>query len=119
MPDIIVNAGLKFEINTPEAEHAQFKAYKPFAGITKNWQGGLQTGFSAEFGHRIFHEDFPLMGFPRDDKYYRFGFSLYHSKFEIFGLTPRASCYFTQNRSNISLYQYDATDCQTLAAKSF
>ena len=119
MPDVMINAGLKLEAHRPKSEHSQYKAYKPFAGITKSWQNGLQTGFNIEFGHKKFAQDFPLMNFPRDDKYYRLGISLHHAKFELFGLKPQLSCYFTRNRSNISLYEHDATDCQTLAAKSF
>ena len=118
-PTIKVNAGLGFVQSKPEFEHSQYKTYKPFVGIVKNWENGLHTGLNLEYGKRKFAGDFPLMDFARDDSYYKVGLSLRHSKFKFFGFSPQLSCYYTKNSSNIALYEYDATDCQTLAAKSF
>lgn len=118
-PRFSLNAGVVFENSNPEAAHLQYSSYKGFAGISNTWENGLETSFGVEVGSRGFEGNFPLTSTPREDQYYGVKFSLQNSRTNYAGFTPRISCAYTNNRSNIALYVYDATECQITVSKEF
>ncbi|SNR88935.1 surface lipoprotein assembly modifier [Puniceibacterium sediminis] len=118
-PSLMLNGGLAFEFNNTAAPHLRYYGRKVFAGISKSWQGGLQTSSSAEFGSRNFVGDFPVLASPRDDTYHALSFGVSNTRIEFGGFTPRLSCSYTTNESNVVFYEYKSTECLVSISKNF
>ena len=118
-PSLSLNGGIGLERSDPNAEHLQYDSYKFFASISKAWEGGLHTSFGIEGGSRNFAGIYPLTASPRDDAFYGLKFSVYNSQINYAGFTPQLSCSYTNNRSNVTFYDYAATECQMTISKNF
>jgi tetratricopeptide (TPR) repeat protein len=118
-PSLSISGGFGFERSIPEADHLQYDSGKLFAGLSKAWEGGLQTSFGFEYGIRDFVGDYPLTSFPRDDDFYKISIGVQHSRIDIQGFTPRVSCSHTVNQSNVAFYEYNATECQAMISRNF
>lgn len=118
-PSVAVSGGLGFERSSPQAEHLQYDATKILFGLSKSWEGGLQTSFGFEYGQRDFVGVFPLTTSARDDDFYQLSFSVQNSRINIQGFTPQLSCSYSRNRSNVAFYDYDATECQATISRNF
>ncbi len=118
-PSLSVNGGLAFEFNNARLPHLRYYGHKLFAGVSKSWQGGLQTSSSIEFGVRDFVGDFPFTTSPRDDSYYGISAAVSNTRIDIGGFTPRLSCSYRVNQSNVAFYDYDTTECLASLSKNF
>ena len=114
-----ISGGLGFERNAPEATHLQYDGNKLFAGISKSFEGGLQTGFGLEYGFRNFVGAYPLTSSPRKDDFYKISFDIQHSRIDIRGFTPRLLCSHTVNMSNVVFYDFSASECQATISRNF
>lgn len=114
-----IAGGLEIERNSPEAKHLKFNGTKLFTAVSQTWIGGLQTTFGLAVGTRHFDGDFPLTENPRADEFYKISIGLHHSGINVRGFTPRLSCSHTENHSNVSFYDYGATECQATISRNF
>lgn len=118
-PSLSISGGFGFERSAPEANHLKYHGRKLFAGVSKAWEGGLQTSFGLEYGIRDYVGDYPLTYSPRDDDFYKISIGVQHSRIDIQGFTPRLSCSHTINQSNVVFYDYNATECQATISRNF
>lgn len=118
-PRVSINAGFDVDQSRPAAPHLQYDGFKAFAGITNSWASGLSASFGLEFGQRDYVGDFPLTTSPRRDSFYGIKLSIQNAQINYAGFTPRLSCSYTNNRSNVALYDYSATDCQMTISREF
>lgn len=114
-----LTAGLGFERGTPDADHLKYDHQRVFASATKLWQGGLRGRLGVDLGKRDFVGIYPLTTEARDDSYYKVQFGLSHSQIEVMGFRPTLNCSHTLNRSNVSFYNYRATECQATLNRNF
>lgn len=118
-PSLGLTAGLGFERGTPDADHLKYDHQRIFASATKLWQGGLRGSLGVDLGKRDFVGIYPLTSEARDDSYYKVQFGLSHSQIDIMGFRPTLNCSHTLNRSNVSFYDYGATECQATLNRNF
>jgi len=118
-PSLSISGGVGFERSAPEADHLQYDGGKLFTGVSKAWEGGLQTSFGFEYGIRDFVGYYPLTSSPRSDDFYKVSIGAQHSRIDIQGFTPRLSCSHTVNQSNVAFYDYNATECQATISRNF
>ena len=118
-PSLSLNGGVGIERSTPNAAHLRYGAYKLFGGLSKAWKGGLHTSFGIEAGRRDFVGIYPLTTSPRDDAFYGLKFSTHNTRINYAGFTPRLSCFYVNNRSNVAFYDYTATECQMTLSRNF
>ncbi|WP_303504397.1 porin family protein [Pacificibacter sp. 1_MG-2023] len=97
---------------------------KPSLGYHRYWGGTLRGGYetnitdtlraglSLSAAVRRYDSDFAAVDYPRRDEIFRLGFSVSDSRIKIMGGTPKLSCGYKIQNSNISLYQSTSTDCR-------
>ncbi|MEM5477398.1 surface lipoprotein assembly modifier [Pacificibacter sp. AS14] len=97
---------------------------KPSLGYQRYWGGTLRAGFETKITDtlrvgvnlsatlRQYDNDFSAVDYARRDEIYRFGLSLSDSRIKLLGGTPKLSCGYKVQNSNISLYQSTSTDCR-------
>lgn len=121
--DLSIWGGIGGDVARPRSGHNQYNGASIFIGAEKAWKGfwsgGLHTTLSPTIGKRRYEENFPLTDRPREDSYYRVAASLYHTRLNFFGITPKLSCFYTLNRSNISFYDYEVFECVTALTSKF
>ena len=118
-PAFSTTGGLALERGNPQAAHLQYLGYRIFAGVSKSWAGGLNTGVGLSLGARKFSGDFPLTTTPRSDRFAGINFTVSNARFRIKGFSPRLACSYTVNTSNVAFYDYDTTECQATISKNF
>jgi len=118
-PSLSLSGGMGVEHAKARAAHLQYDALSFFAGVTKDWAGGLQTALQLDIGSRDFVGDFPLTTASRHDTYQQISVNIRKDTIDFNGFTPELSCSYLINRSNVSFYDYDATDCQITIVKRF
>jgi len=97
---------------------------KPSLGYHRYWGGTLRGGYetnitdtlraglSLSAAVRRYDSDFAAVDYPRRDEIFRIGFSVSDNRIKIMGGTPKLSCGYKIQNSNISLYQSTSTDCR-------
>lgn len=78
------------------------------ANITDTLRGGVNL--SATFRH--YDSDFSAVDYARQDEIYRIGVSLSDKRIKLMGGTPKLSCGYKIQNSNIALYEATSTDCR-------
>lgn len=105
--------------STPEIEHGRYAGASLSGEVTRfvpNWgHVGLNLGFTK----RQYEGDFPALGEPRADRSRNVGMSFRSQKFKVMGSSPKLSCKFQQNWSNVALYEYQSTDCALTFERNF
>ncbi len=61
---------------------------------------------------KLYDADFAAVDYARRDEIYRFGVSLSDSRIKLLGSTPKLSCGYKVQSSNIALYTSSTTDCR-------
>ena len=98
-------------------QEVQISPYS-YSGV---WFGGgyqqdLPSGFSAGFQPAYFVTQYdamlPAFGKTRSDDTVMLAFTLLNRRFDYHGFTPRFSCVFTEQHSNISLYSFTRNQFQ-------
>ena len=118
-PSFSVSAGVAIDRDAPQFGYQRYRGYRATAGIQKRWRGGFDTRASAEFGRRLYDDDFPFTTAPRRDKFWGGSFSILTSQFEVAGFTPQLSCSYIQSDSTIGLFEFDATECRVGFSSEF
>ena len=118
-PSLSISGGIGFERSAPEADHLQYDSSKLFAGLSRAWEGGLQTNIGFAYGIRNFAGNYPLTSSARNDDFYEISIGVQHSRIDIQGFTPRLSCSHAINQSNVAFYDFNATECQATISRSF
>ncbi|WP_376870430.1 surface lipoprotein assembly modifier [Albirhodobacter sp. R86504] len=82
------------------------------AGYDRNVTDHLRAGIDASATLRVYDEDFAAVDYHRRDEIYRIGFSVSDKRLTMFDATPKLSCGYKVQSSNISLYSSNTTDCR-------
>lgn len=77
-------------------------------GVNASWlrewgSGGFSTRFNVRYSHRRFKGRHFFFGVKRIDNEYGFGVSLWHRKFNLFGITPKFNWQYSKVNSSIPL----------------
>jgi outer membrane protein len=118
-PSITATATLYYEHEETEADHLSFDEIGTKLVLEKQWENGFYTDVSVSFSTKGYDGDFPLALEPRDDERYEFQVGMAHSALSIYGVMPYVGYRYARNRSNISLYDYEANDIVISGRKQF
>lgn len=114
-----LSGGTRLTFNRPERAHQQYDGQALFANYTRSWSGGLNLGFNLNAGRRNYGGDFPLLGEPRNDRFYQFGVSVQHDSFHIGRLSPVINCLVGKTHSNAAFFDHNVTECRLSVTKRF
>ena len=118
-PTLAVSAGLGLERSNPKKEYARYNGVKAVLQASKQWKGGLFTSAKLEGTERFYDNNFPLLGYERRDDVLKVSGTVGHNAISYKGFTPRLTCAYTYNQSNVSLYEYTAAECQVGLTRNF
>ncbi|HGG06074.1 MAG TPA: DUF560 domain-containing protein [Aliiroseovarius sp.] len=118
-PTLSLSYGITTRFSRPEDAHRQFNEVEISAGIRKAWEGGLTTGLTLSGGYRGFLGDYPSLSQPRQDQFAKVEISVQNSRINLAGFTPKLSCSYQVNASNVAFYDYDVTKCALGISKNF
>lgn len=80
----------------------------PSATLSKTFRAGVSLGTTL----RVHDDDFIATNPPRRDNVYRIGLSVSDSRIRLFDTTPRLSCEYEMQQSNIALHEMNPTVCR-------
>jgi len=121
-PTTAINTGVTFGRGLPKGDSFKYRSAAIDLGVSKNWRGGWATFAGVETGVRWYDTGFaPAFGISakRNDKYLTLTASVLNSTLSWQGFSPRLSCSWQTNSSNIGFYDYDATECNILLTRGF
>ncbi len=116
---LAVSVGLGVERSNPEKDYARYNGVKAVLQASKQWKGGLFTSAKLEGTERFYDNKFPLLGYERRDDVLKVSGTVGHNAISYKGFTPRLTCAYTYNQSNVSLYEYNAAECQVGLTRDF
>ena len=114
-----VNGGIVLGRGRPTGDAFKYRTAGVEAGVSKTWTGGWATYTGAEYGLRWYDAPFGFTGTKRNDRYFTVTGSVLNSTISWNGFSPRVSCSWQTNASNIGFYDYDATECNVLLTRGF
>lgn len=118
-PTLAISAGLGLETHRPQSQHLRYTGTRLIGEISKNWRGGFETALGVQLGERRYSADFPLMGEPRNDRFYVVSGTVANARIDFQGFTPSLTCSYAETASNVSLYDRRSADCNIGITKRF
>lgn len=110
-PSLSYSFETEFSRRETNARHSAYSGAEVSTSIRNEWSGGYIGSISLNAGARAYDGEFPLTGEIRGDRYYGISISVQNRNWTYRGFSPRISCSYIKNFSNIAFYQYDATEC--------
>lgn len=104
--------GGAIERSEPSLDYHRYWGGTVRAGFETNVSDTLRAGVNLSATLRQYDTDFSAVDYARRDEVYRIGLSLSDSRIKVLGGTPKLSCGYKIQNSNISLYQSRSTDCR-------
>lgn len=111
--------GIKLGRGLPKDPAFRYRSAGVDLGVSKSWKGGWATYLGGEYGLRWYDSNFGFTGKTRNDRYLTVTASVLNSTISWRGFSPRVTCNWQTNASNIGFYAYDATECNVLLTRGF
>ncbi|WP_460275373.1 surface lipoprotein assembly modifier [Celeribacter sp. ULVN23_4] len=118
-PSGVVSLGGTLERSTPSLEYHRYWGAGLKAGYLFDLSETLRAGVDVGATLRLYDTDFPSVEYARRDEIYRIGLTLSDSRIKIMGGTPKLSCGYKIQNSNVALYSSETTDCRIGWSYSF
>jgi hypothetical protein len=119
LPGQFVRLGAIFERETTRNAHLTFNEYGGLIGYNVDLPWALTLYPEAAFSMRNYEGDFPLMSEARRDKRFVGSLMIVKKDLSLWGFAPRVQVSYTDNRSNVKLYQYDRLDFNLTLTRAF
>ncbi|MGB1234939.1 MAG: surface lipoprotein assembly modifier [Planktomarina sp.] len=117
-PSLRYSTGLQLSRSTAQRDDLQYRGIKLTTGVERIFKGGTVIGATVNLGTRNY--DGAIAGFPtREDTFGGVSVSFQNNQLQFNGLTPRTTCTYSRNKSNIALYQNKITECYLGVTKRF
>ncbi|QPM90064.1 surface lipoprotein assembly modifier [Pseudooceanicola algae] len=104
--------GASVERLRPRLDYHRYWGGDLRAGYEQNLTRTLRGGLSMRASFRQYDTDFAAVNFSRKDVVYRPGLSLSDSRIKVMGGTPKLSCEYQIQNSNIALYTMSSVNCR-------
>ncbi|MDO6458472.1 porin family protein [Celeribacter halophilus] len=104
--------GGSIERSKPSLDYHRYWGTTMRAGYDTNITDTLRGGINLSATLRHYDSDFSAVDYARQDEVYRIGVSLSDKRIKIMGGTPKLSCSYKIQNSNIALYEATSTDCR-------
>ena len=111
--------GFKVGRGLPQSASYRYKSLAAYMGVSSSWPKGWSSYVGLEAGKRNYDENFGFFSFKRDDGYQTLTASVLNSNFSWRGISPRVTCSYTENRSNVAFFDYNSYECNILMTKDF
>lgn len=119
IPTGVLTLGGALERSTPSLEYHRYWGAGVKVGYLFDLSKTLRAGVDVGATLRFYDTDFPSVDYARRDEVYRIGVSLSDSRIKILGGTPKLSCGYKVQNSNVALYSSETTDCRIGWSYSF
>lgn len=104
--------GGSVERSKPSLDYHRYWGASARVGYAQNLTDTLRGGVTMSATLKLYDADFAAVDYARHDEIYRFGVSLSDSRIKLLGSTPKLSCGYKVQSSNIALYTSSTTDCR-------
>lgn len=104
--------GGSLERSHPKLGYHRYFGASLRSGYDRNLSSTLRAGVDSSVTLRHYDETFAALNFARRDEIYRLGFSVSDSRLTVFDATPKLSCGYRVQSSNVALYTANAVDCR-------
>ncbi len=111
--------GASVERERARNDHLAFHELGGLVGYNLELPMGMTIYPEASYARRDYEGDFPLMSAPRRDRRFMGSMTFVKKDFTFGGLAPRLQVTYTDNRSNVKLFQYDRLDFNLTLTRSF
>lgn len=118
-PGQFVRAGAIFERETTRNAHLTYNEYGGLIGYNIDLPWALTLYPEASIALRNYEGDFPLMSVARRDRRFVGSLMIVKKDLALWGFAPRVQISYTDNRSNVKLYQYDRLDFNLTLTRAF
>lgn len=108
----VMTLGGTLERSEPSLAYHRYWGASLRAGYNFDLSDSVRAGFDLDTKLRQYDTDFPSVDFARRDRINRIGVSFSSSRIKIMGSTPKLSCGYRVQTSNIALYSSETTDCR-------
>ncbi|MEO0486468.1 MAG: surface lipoprotein assembly modifier [Pseudomonadota bacterium] len=118
-PDMRLGAQLELSNSTPALDFQSYVSHGALVTVERRWPMGVATQLGLRVGTRDFRADFPLTSAPRADRFSTVIVGLRHRDLDVFGMIPAITCSHEVNRSTVTQFDYETTDCALSLGYSF
>lgn len=108
----ILSFGGTLERSTPKLNYHRYWGAGLRTGYDMRLTDTFRVGVDLSANLRLYDTDFAAVNYARRDEIYRVGLSLSDSRLKLMGVTPKLSCGYRVQSSNIALYSSNTTDCR-------
>ena len=118
-PGQFLRVGATFERETTRNAHLSYNEYGGLIGYNIALPWALTLYPEASIALRNYEGDFPLMSEARRDRRFVGSLMIVKKDLALWGFAPRVQVSYTDNRSNVKLYQYDRLDFNLTLTRAF
>jgi hypothetical protein len=111
--------GVQLEHVETRAAHQAYSGQIFQLGAGHSFRNGLVVDAVLSVGRRDFDGVFPLQSFARADTLTNISISAQTDRIRIGGLTPRITCHYGTNGSNIGLFETETRECGVILTRRF
>lgn len=104
--------GLRLERRDTELDYHRYWGVGVQLGGETKVTDHLRMGLNAGLTIRQYDAHFAALDYARRDRVWTVGLSAIHRKISVFGATPKVSCSYERQRSNVALYSRETTACE-------
>lgn len=119
MPGQFLRMGATFERETVRNAHLAFREFGALIGYNLDLPWSMTIYPEAGFAWRDYDGPFPLFGAPRRDRRMTGSITLLKKDLTVAGFAPRLQVSYTDNHSNVKLYDYDRLDFNVTLTRAF
>jgi Protein of unknown function (DUF560). len=102
-----------------EKDHYSYQELELGLSFARHEKNGLGWELGLARSWRDYEDDFAPLDVPREDRSNAISFGLSHDKLKLRDMTPRLSCTFSDQSSNVALYTFDSLDCSATLRHDF
>ncbi|MDB5572374.1 MAG: hypothetical protein JWN93_3557 [Hyphomicrobiales bacterium] len=118
-PGQFLRVGATFEREATRNDHLSYNEFGGLVGYNFDLPWALTLYPEASYAVRAYDGDFPLMAQARRDRRFVGSLMLVKKDLSLWGFAPRLQVSYTDNRSNVKLYDYDRLDTSLTLTRAF
>jgi hypothetical protein len=118
-PGQFLRLGLLAERDGARSDHLAFREFGGLIGYNLELPYAVTLYPEIAFARRDYDADFPLMNEPRRDRRFNASLAVVKKDLAFAGFAPRFQVGYTDNRSNVKLYQFNRLDFNLTLTRAF
>ena len=108
----ILSVGVTVERATREVDYHSYWGGSLRGGYERPFGDNLRAGVGVSATLRVYDAEFFTVDYARRDEIYRVDLSVSDKRLKMMGATPKLTCGYRVQSSNVALYDSNSTDCR-------